>query len=80
MCDHLSYGTGGRCEKRGWDKCNILFGLINIPTSGAGSSQKSGRVVVKKWDKEDGSTAEGEVYPKGAFARVSFSKKQWMDM
>jgi hypothetical protein len=54
--------------------------LINIPTSGCRSSQKPGRVAVKKWDKETASTAEGEVYPKGAFARVSFSKKMWMDM
>jgi hypothetical protein len=35
---------------------------------------------VKKWDKETASTAEGEVYPKDAFTRVSFSKKMLMDM
>jgi hypothetical protein len=35
---------------------------------------------VKKWDKENASTAEGEVYPKGAFAYVSFSKKRMIDM
>jgi hypothetical protein len=54
--------------------------LVNIPTSGARSSQKPGRVAVKKWDKEAASTAGGEVYPKGAFAYVLFSKKRLMDM